>query len=240
MQVQVLYFASLRDRAGVRQEAIELDDGATLADLKAIVADRHQALQPAIGSAVGSINREFAEPDQTLADGDEVGLFPPVSGGDGGSTDLFRITDQPIDLNVLIAEIIRPTTGAVCSFSGIVRAQTTRGEEHQTERLEYEAYEPMAKAKMEQVADEIHGRWPQVEAVAIIQRIGHLDPGTPTVLIVCSAAHRDSGVFEAARYGIDRLKQIVPIWKKEVGPNGETWVEGSYVPTTDDRADEPE
>jgi molybdopterin converting factor subunit 1 len=237
MRIQVLYFATLRDRAGVRRETLELDEGATLADLKALVAERHAGLAPALDSAVGAVNREFAEPEHPLDDGDEVGLFPPVSGGDGGPADLFRITDQPIDLNDLIAGIIRPTTGAVCSFSGIVRARTTRGEGHQTERLEYEAYEPMAKAKMQQVADEIYLRWPQVEAIAIVQRVGNLDPGTPTVLIACSAAHRDSGVFEAARYGIDRLKQIVPIWKKEIGPEGETWVEGSYTPTADDRAD---
>ena len=83
---------------------------------------------------------------------------------------------------------------------------------------------------MEQVAEEIREKWPAVEGVAIIQRIGKLCPGTPTVLIACTAAHRDTGVFEAARYGIDRLKQIVPIWKREVGSGGEVWVEGDYVP----------
>jgi molybdopterin synthase catalytic subunit len=89
----------------------------------------------------------------------------------------------------------------------------------------------MAEAKMRQVADEIRQRWPSVEGIAIVQRIGILYPGTPTVLIACTAAHRDTGVFEAARYGIDRLKEIVPVWKKEVGPHGETWVEGDYFPT---------
>jgi molybdopterin synthase catalytic subunit len=93
----------------------------------------------------------------------------------------------------------------------------------------------MAREKMEQVAREIRDRWPMVEGVAIVQRLGHLDPGTPTVLIACTAAHRDEGVFEAARYGIDRLKQIVPIWKKEVGSGGETWVEGDYRPAPADR-----
>ena len=78
---------------------------------------------------------------------------------------------------------------------------------------------------------EIRERWPSVEGVAIVQRIGKLMPGTPTVLIACTAGHRDTGVFEAARYGIDRLKQIVPIWKKEVGPEGEEWVEGDYFPS---------
>lgn len=88
---------------------------------------------------------------------------------------------------------------------------------------------------MRQVADEIRARWPSVEGVAVVQRIGPLDPGTPTVLIACTAAHRDTGVFEAARYGIDRLKEIVPVWKKEIGPNGEVWVEGHYQPASADR-----
>ena len=86
-----------------------------------------------------------------------------------------------------------------------------------------------------QVAEEIRQQWPTVEGIAIVQRIGRLDAGTPTVLIACTAAHRDTGVFEAARYGIDRLKQIVPVWKKEIGPDGEAWVEGDYRPQPRDR-----
>jgi molybdopterin synthase catalytic subunit len=104
------------------------------------------------------------------------------------------------------------------------------------ERLEYEAYAPMAEAKLRQVADEIRARWPSVEGIAVVQRIGRLAPGTPTILVACSAAHRDSGVFEAARYGIDRVKEIVPVWKKEVGPDGEVWVEGHYQPGPEDRS----
>ena len=88
----------------------------------------------------------------------------------------------------------------------------------------------MAMEKMGQLANEIRERWPTVEGIAIVQRIGHLPAGTPTVLIACTAAHRDTGIFEAARYGIDRLKEIVPIWKKEIGPDGEIWVEGTYHP----------
>ncbi len=143
---------------------------------------------------------------------------------------LFAITEDELDLNVLLEAITLPTTGAAAIFTGMVRGFTSRGEAHQTTYLEYEAYRPMAEAKMKQVADEIRARWPSVEGIAIVQRIGRLYPGTPTVLIACTAAHRDTGVFEAARYGIDRLKEIVPIWKKEVGPDGEEWVEGEYIP----------
>jgi molybdopterin synthase catalytic subunit len=143
---------------------------------------------------------------------------------------LFAITSDELDLNALVAAITLPTSGAVCIFTGVVRGLTVRDNPHQTEYLEYEAYKPMAEAKMGQVAEEIRARWPMVEGIAIIQRIGRLNPGAPTVLIACSAAHRDSGIFEAARYGIDRLKEIVPVWKKEVGPHGESWVEGEYFP----------
>jgi molybdopterin synthase catalytic subunit len=143
---------------------------------------------------------------------------------------IYSITEDDIDLNNLLAQITLPSTGAAAIFTGMVRGETTRGDAHQTEYLEYEAYIPMAEAKMKQVAEEIRTKWPVVEGIAIVQRIGKLYPKTPTVLIACTAAHRDTGVFDAARYGIDRLKEIVPIWKKEVSPTGEFWVEGEYIP----------
>ena len=143
---------------------------------------------------------------------------------------IYSITEDELDLNDLLAKITLTSTGAAAVFAGMVRGQTSRGDAHDTEFLEYEAYIPMAEAKMKQVADEIRTKWPIVEGIVIVQRIGKLYPKTPTILIACTAAHRDTGVFEAARYGIDRLKEIVPIWKKEVSPDGEFWVEGDYIP----------
>jgi MoaE-MoaD fusion protein len=151
---------------------------------------------------------------------------------------IFSITEDEIDLNELLATITLTSTGAAAIFTGMVRgetlrrgsAQASRGDAHETEYLEYEAYIPMAESKMKQVAEEIRAKWPVIEGIAIVQRIGKLYPKTPTVLIACTAAHRDTGVFEAARYGIDRLKEIVPIWKKEVSPDGQFWVEGEYIP----------
>jgi molybdopterin synthase catalytic subunit len=143
---------------------------------------------------------------------------------------IYSITEQEIDLNKLLADITLPSTGAAAIFTGMVRGLTSREPVHETVYLDYEAYVPMAEEKMKQVAEEIRGRWPVVEGIAIVQRIGRLYPMTPTVLIACTAAHRDTGVFDAARYGIDRLKEIVPVWKKEVGQNGEEWVEGEYIP----------
>jgi MoaE-MoaD fusion protein len=143
---------------------------------------------------------------------------------------IFSITEDEIDLNDLLRKITLVSTGAAAIFTGMVRGETSRGEAHETEYLEYEAYLPMAEAKMKQVAEEIRAKWPVIEGIAIVQRIGRLYPKTPTVLIACTAAHRDTGVFDAARYGIDRLKEIVPVWKKEVSPDGGFWVEGDYIP----------
>ncbi len=143
---------------------------------------------------------------------------------------ITSITEDEIDLNALLDAITLTSTGAAAIFTGMVRGVTGRGDPHETIYLEYEAYKPMAEAKMKQVAEEIRARWPVVEGIAIVQRIGKLYPRTPTVLIACTAAHRDTGVFEAARYGIDRLKEIVPVWKKEIKPDGEEWVEGEYHP----------
>ncbi len=147
---------------------------------------------------------------------------------------IYFITENEIDLNDLLGKITLPTTGAAAIFTGMVRGVTARDNPHETVYLEYEAYVPMAEAKMRQVAEEIRVQWPAVEGIAIVQRVGKLMPQTPTVMIACTAAHRDTGVFEAARYGIDRLKEIVPIWKKEVGPSGEFWVEGEYIPKADE------
>ena len=142
---------------------------------------------------------------------------------------IYSITESELDLNELLAQITLTSTGAAAIFTGMVRGKTERDNPHETAYLEYEAYVPMAEAKMKQVADEIRRKWPTVEGIAIVQRVGKLYPKTPTILIACTAAHRDTGVFDAARYGIDRLKEIVPVWKKEVGPNGEEWVEGDYI-----------
>jgi molybdopterin synthase catalytic subunit len=234
LNVRVLYFATLRQHAGLREESLALPEGATLADLRAVLSRQRPALETGLAAAVASINREFAQPSETLRDGDEVGFFPPVSGGGEAAPrpTILRLTESPLDLNELLASLVGPTTGAACVFTGLVRGQTG---EHETHHLEYEAYPAMASDKMEQVAAEIRLRWPEVEGVAIVQRIGRLERGSPTVLIACTAAHRDSGVFEAARYGIDRLKEIVPIWKKDVGPAGEAWIEGSYHPGEQDR-----
>lgn len=234
-QVSVLFFASLRDRVGEKKIWIDLPENAVVGDLKTILRGIYPGIQPVLATCLVAINKEYATDDQSIPGGAEIALFPPVSGGaeSDASIDLptiFAITSKALDLDRLVQQITLPSTGAVCIFTGMVRAVTTRQDPHKTDYLEYESYQPMAEMKMQQVAQEIRQRWPSVEGIAIVQRIGRLYPGTPTVIIACSAAHRDTGVFEAARYGIDRLKEIVPVWKKEIGSLGEEWIEGEYIP----------
>ncbi|HMK09817.1 MAG TPA: molybdopterin converting factor subunit 1 [Anaerolineales bacterium] len=235
MRIRVLYFASLRQRLGFPEETLDLPEPATVADLRARLAAAHPEIADGLQTAISSVNREFALPEQPLQPSDEVAMFPPVSGGAAAAPTHLRVTEEPLDFNALLASIVLPTTGAACVFSGLVRGESGETAPRQTDHLEYEAYAPMAEAKLRQVADEIRSRWPGVAGIALVQRVGVLEAGTPTIIVACSGAHRDSGVFEAARYGIDRIKEIVPVWKKEVGPGGEMWVEGHYRPGPDDR-----
>jgi len=227
IRVRVRLFAGLREIAGVGELERELNEGVTVADLFEALHAEYPRLADVTPRTVISVNQEFVTPDNLLSDGDEVAIFPPVSGG----AESFRVTFDPITLDEVAGMVVKPHTGAVATFAGVVR-NVTRDKE--VAYLEYEAYEEMALAKLRQVAEEARVRWPGIVDIAIMQRIGHLDVGDAAVVIAVSSGHRDEGCFEACRYAIDRLKQIVPIWKKEVGPTGEEWVEGDYLPTTTD------
>lgn len=229
--IKILFFATLRDKAGTNTLELDIEPGLTVQQLKDIVVQRFPALREGIEYCLASVNHEYCDVETEIPENAEIAFFPAVSGG--GTPDfptVFFITEDEIGIDALLDQITLPSTGAAAIFSGMVRGVTSRDRHYETLYLEYEAYKPMAETKMKQVADEIRARWPVVEGIAIVQRVGRLYPRTPTVLIACTAAHRDTGVFEAARYGIDRLKEIVPVWKKEVSPNGESWVEGDYVP----------
>lgn len=236
MQLNILLFATLKDIAGRSRITLTMPaESATVEAVKKALGGEYPEMIENLQVALTSVNQEFAFATDSVKDGDEVAFFPPVSGGDGQHPEIIRLADSPIDHDELIAAITTPATGAVCLFSGMVRGQTDlEGHLPQTEYLEYEAYEPMALAKMRQVAAEIRERWSLVQGIVIIQRVGRLSVGQNTVLIACSSGHRDQGCFEAARYGIDRLKEIVPVWKKEVGENGSSWIEGAYIPTASD------
>jgi len=221
MDVQILLFATLRDRAGTSRLTLTVDDPATVADVRKALIARYPVMDVNVEHAIASLNHDFATDTDVVKPGDEVAFFPPVSGGSGAEPsadkpEIFALPDTSIDHDEVIAAITTPATGAVALFSGMVRGETHKdGHLPTTTYLEYEAYEPMALAKMRQVAQEIRQQWPLVQGIAIMQRVGKLAVGQNTVLIACSAAHRDQGCFEAARYGIDRLKEIVPVWKRK-------------------------
>lgn len=240
MQLQIRLFATLRDKAGTDRLSVEVPAGATVTDLLARVRADHPGLADALYTCVVAVNREFADPGAVLTEGDEVALFPPVSGGAADEAPYpthFALSEAMPDMNAIRSRLTQPDVGAVVFFVGAVRGETERaGMPSRTNYLEYEAYEAMALERMGQIAREIWDRFPAVRGVAIVQRLGRLDVGDITTLVACAAGHRDEDVFEAARYGIDRLKEIVPVWKREVGPDGSAWVEGYYHPTGEDNS----
>jgi molybdopterin synthase catalytic subunit len=228
----VLFFATLREKTGVRETSIEFRRGAIISDIKELLLEKYPNLKTSMDTIIVAMNHEFAFDENPVPDGAEIAIFPPVSGGN--ETEKFptmiALVDQEIDINRFLEQITLPTTGAACIFSGIVRGVTNRKAPHQTDELEYEAYRVMAESKMSQISKEIRIKWRDIEGIAVIQRTGKLTPGTISVIIACTSSHRDSGIFDAAQYGIDRLKEIVPIWKKEVSQDGEVWIEGDYYP----------
>lgn len=227
MEVRLRLFAGLRQVAGFKEKAVTLPENAVVADL----------LDQLPISIVGrtfyiAINEEYARRDSPLKNGDLVALLPPVSGGsEKGTGKLFEITESPLSQDDILRRVSRPDCGGVVTFAGTVRGTTATGEgERGTDFLDYEAYIPMAEKMMARIGDEVMERWPQVKAVSILHRIGRCEIEEPTVLIAVATPHRGDGCFEACRYAIERLKAIVPIWKKENWADGEVWVEGPRQP----------
>ena len=229
MRVRVVYFGILRDMAGHDQETAELNDGARLAELYSYLKKRIPGLTKFANSIALSINYEYSSLDARLHDGDEVALLPPVSGGTGESSQSpashtcftrERINAEQIANNLKSAE-----DGAVIVFDGIVRNHS-RG--RRTRYLEYSAYEPMAAAELEKLAQQALATYP-VREVRIVHRLGTLQIGETSVLVVVSSAHR-AAAFDAARWIIDTLKKTVPIWKKEYFEDGAVWADGEPFP----------
>lgn len=232
MKVTVRLFARLRELAGTNKLERHISDNATIDDLLQDLQAEFPRLLELAPRTIISVNKEFADSHTRLSDGDEVAFFPPVSGGSGDTAaEKFAVTFDPISLDGMAALVSRPETGAIAVFGGVVR-NVSAGKE--VEYLEYEAYEEMALAKLRQVAAEARERWPKIVDIAIVQRIGHLEVGENAVIVAVSSPHRGDGCFEACQYAINRLKEIVPIWKKEVSPDGVEWVEGDYLPSPAD------
>jgi MoaE-MoaD fusion protein len=208
MQVSIRLFAGLRERAGTGARTLELTDGATLGDV-----------WPALGlgtepsGLLYAVNKHYAETGTTLAEGDEVALIPPVSGGE------FRLTAEPLSLDAVVREVQRDEAGAIATFLGTVR---NRSRERTVLYLEYEAYEGMAQDVMAQLAAKLAEQH-ELSGVAIHHRIGRVEIGEPSVVIAVSSPHR-AAALTACKEAIDTLKETVPLWKKEVYEGGEEWI----------------
>ena len=239
MQIRVLFFGALKDITGCAGQTVEMAAGADLGALYARMEGQYPGLARHRPSLMFARNQEFSDLHAALEDGDEVGLLPPVSGGNLTTEDtaekrwIVRITRAPIDVRVLEAELARATDGAVATFAGIVRNsskmplppphEATRVE-RETLYLEYEAYEEMALVKMREICTALLAAHP-IGRIGMVHRLGRLEIGEASVVIVVASPHRPAA-FAACRAAIDQLKKIVPIWKKEYFRDGAVWVEG--------------
>ena len=228
MKIGVLFFGVLKDVVGRSGETVDLPEGARVREVLfyyAREAPRFEALVPSLAI---SVNREYSGADHALREGDEVGLLPPVSGGstEGGEVrGEVGIVRERIDTEAVVGRLKRPEDGAAVIFDGVVR-DNTRG--RRTLYLDYEAYEAMALKQMESLAVEARARF-GVRGASIVHRLGRLEIGETSVLIVVAAAHRGAA-FEACRWVIDTLKKTVPIWKKEYFEDGAVWADGEAFP----------
>lgn len=214
MMVKIKFFAAFREILGQKEAAFEVPAGTTVAELLAILVKNNARLAEIAEASRFVVNQEFVEGSTTLSEGCEVVFVPPVAGGER-----FEITEEALNADDLIAEVTDRSAGAVVTFVGVVRGHS-KGKP--VLYLEYEAYKEMAEKKLAQIGHEVRERW-DISDIAIRHRIGHLEVGEIAVVIAVASPHRREG-FEACQYAINRLKQIVPIWKKEVWEDGETWV----------------
>lgn len=217
MNVDVKLFAILRERAGRDRVAVELPEGASVGDALSRLRS-----EPLLGELIEripvtmAVNREYAEEGTPLAEGDELALIPPVSGGAEAPSIHARVSAEPLRPDELARSVVRPGAGAVVSFQGVTR---------EVERLDYEAYEEMASERIASILREViaaHG----LEAAAAEHRVGSVPLGEPSVIVAVSAAHRE-GAFAGAREAIDRIKAEAPIWKREIDGEEARWVEGT-------------
>ena len=223
MRVRVLFFGQLKEIVGAAEDDADLSEGARVEDLFERYARRFPRLAEFRSSIAASVNQEYAEWRAPLVDGNEVAFLPPVSGGrqTAVTDDVFQLVHQPSQVRELLENLKAPEDGAVVVFDGFVR-NNFKG--RRTLYLEYDAYEPMALAKMREIGAQIRAQFP-IHRLAIVHRLGRIEVGETSVWIAVCSAHR-AAAFDACRYAIDTLKRTVPIWKKEFFADGAVWAEG--------------
>ncbi|HEV2107143.1 MAG TPA: molybdopterin converting factor subunit 1 [Thermomicrobiales bacterium] len=219
MQIRIRYFAQMREELGRGEETREVDDGMTVGALFDAVVSGQSRLVGMKPAMMLMVNQEYVPADHPLSEGDEVAFIPPVSGGSDEPGRRFAVTSDPLDARAVEELIADPAAGAIVTFTGTVRDHA-RGQS--VSALDYEAYAPAAEKMLARIGEEIGERW-GIERVAIWHRTGYLTVGEASVVIAVASAHRGEA-FAACQYAIERLKQIVPIWKKEHYASGATWV----------------
>jgi len=228
VQIRVLFFGLLKDICGHAEEWIDIPEGSTTGTVFEHYARRFPKLREMAASIVLARNHEFAQAGDHLKEYDEVALLPPVSGGSLAEINdpeghFFALTRVPIDIRGLEKLVLQGIDGAIVTFQGVVRNNSGG---RPTLRLEYDCYEPMAIRKMAEIGREIAGRF-EISRIAMVHRLGMLEIGEASVAVVVAAPHRRPA-FDAALEGINRLKKLVPVWKKEFFEDGEVWVEGDW------------
>lgn len=219
MKIRVLFFGMLKDVTGLASDQLDVPDALTSGLVWEMYAGRFPSLAPLKQHVRPALNHEFSDWEASLSCGDELAFLPPVSGGSA----LVSLVRKVIDVNALVALVVGPANGAVVTFEGVVRDNTSG---RPTEFLEYDCYEPMALRLMQDLAVDIRSNY-AIGEVAMAHRLGKLGIGEASVVIAVSAPHRKPA-FEACLEAINRLKSTVPIWKKEHFAGGEIWVEGEW------------
>lgn len=232
IQIRVLFFGAARDATGTAELQLALQAPATTTTAFENLLKRYPALSRFGSSLLVAVNQEYAKGSLPVRDGDEVAVFPPVSGGSQidlaeqrAVHDFFELTTKPIDVGAVARRVVLPNCGATVTLDGYAR-EWTRG--RQTLYLVYEAYPPMAVTEMERLGTKVHAQF-QIAHIGIVHRTGKLEIGETSVVIAVSAPHR-AAAFAACEWAIRELKRTVPIWKKEVFADGEEWVEGEGSP----------
>ncbi len=232
MRIRVLFFGVLRDVVGLREDSLDIPEGSRLGSVFELYAGRFPGLRGMAASMVLALNQEFSTTAAPLQEGDEVAFLPPVSGGSGGyiqeirdedAGNFFALTREPIDGGSIARKLLRGEDGALVNFEGVAR-NNTKG--RPTRYLEYECYESMAVKIMAQIGREIAAEF-SIGRIAMVHRLGRLEIGETSVAVVVTAPHRRAA-FDAALEGINRLKRLVPVWKKEYFADGEVWVDGEW------------